>query len=152
MRCNRFGVRILTLCLTFCFGLLTADWFSAERVVLPEEIKPEEIKRVVVTLDPKKMRYDSAKPQCKKFFDDFNTVFTNEPLIPIEKQTKVRISKKMKANREEIEAQKVEEEALKILKERKKKFESVVKEIDRAICKSNTANNLLYIENCVEYY
>jgi len=140
------------LCLTFCFGLLTADWFSAERVVLPEEIKPEEIKRVVVTFDPKKMSYDSAKPQCKKFFDNFNTVFTNEPLTSIEKQTNVRISKKMKANREEIEAPKAEEEALKISRERKKKFEGAVKEIDRINRESKTANNLLYIENCAEYY
>ena len=146
MRCNCFGLRIFTLCLTFWLGILAADQFSAARVQPPEEIK-----RVIVAHEPKEMNYDSVKPKCKKFFDDFDTEFTNERLTPIEKQTKVEISKEIEDNLDELEARKVEE-ALKLARERRKKIEDTMKESDRINRESGIAHNLLYIENCAEYY
>jgi len=136
------------LCLTFWLGLLAADRLSAARVQPPEETKPEEIKRVIITFDPKEMNYDSAKPQCKKFFGDFDTEFANEQLTPERLEPKARISKKIKTNREELETQKIEEEALKL----KKTLEDTIKEIERVNPDSGTTHNLLYIENCAEYY
>lgn len=145
MWCNRFGLRIFTLCLTFRLGLLAADQFSAARVQPPEETKPEEIKRVIVAHDPKEMNYDSVKPQCKKFYEDFEGEFTDEQLKPVEKQSEVRISRKGKAEHQEPKAPKSE----KSLEELQKEIDEILKNARR---ESKTAHNLLYIENCAEYY
>jgi len=131
------------LCLTFWLGTLAADWFGAAKVQPPEETKPEGIKRVIVAFDPKEINYDSVKPQCKEFYENFEREFIDEQLIPVEKQTIVRISDKEKARRQKLASP-----------ESKTKLDKSQKEMDEILIKrqSKPAHNLLYIENCAEYY
>lgn len=145
MRCNRFGLRIFTLCLTFWSGLFAADLLNTETTEPSEEIKPQEIKRAIITFDPKQLKYNSFKPICKKFYDDFDRILIDEKLTPAKESAKIKDSKKQKASQKPD----ISEDA-KLAELVRKEKQEILKRLEKA--NPETAHNLLYVENCAEYY
>ena len=137
MWCNRVGIRVFIFCLTLLFGFSTADLFGSN------EIEQREIKRTIVSFNPKEIKHKLKEPQCKKYFDYGSYMSLTKELVKTKASFKINENspEKMKKHRQKI----VElERQLEILRKIKENLKILQRE-------PNAVHNLLYIENCAEY-
>ncbi len=144
MQSNRVSIKIFVFCLAFFLGFSISKCFNpnVSKNTL-DKIERKEMQKPIVSFDPKEIKHNPVKHQCKKYFDD---VKYNELLNEQAKTYGLFIANKNSSQKRKMYRQKIEELESRIEILRKIKVDLKISRRE-----PNAFHNLLYIKNCAEY-